>query len=95
MSLTQRSLESWVSQAQSHEAKINEYTTLLANRTKVEEGFTQLITTRSLNEELNGKLSALLKMNEKKSRLEKARERNKNDLLQEQAITRHKTPSLI
>ncbi len=68
-----------------HQARIKEYEELIAQRASIESGYSQLVETRKLSEELNHKLALVEKLNRRKYELNRA-----IDQAQTIIVTEHK-----
>jgi exonuclease SbcC len=84
----QKALENWLAQIEQHQAKIRVYESVLVQRQLIEEGYIRFCNSKKNNEEMSQKLGLLVKMNERRNRLEKGIDREQNVLLTEQTVTR-------
>ena len=84
----QKALENWLAQIEQHQTKIKGYESVLVERQVIEEGYFRFCNSKKIDEEMSQKLSLLVKMNERRNRLEKVIDREQNVLLTEQAVTR-------
>lgn len=94
IAVTKRDMARWEEQARQHHTQIGEYEKLIARRSVIEEGYSQLSSTRKLNEELNRKLGLMVRLNERKSRLEKAIAQARAGLLTAHAVAQSKIGEL-
>ena len=83
---SQQGLENWLTQIGQHQMKIKIYEEILARRREIEEGYSQLINGKNTEEEMSHKLARLVKMNERRSRLEKTIDQAQNVLLTDQKL---------
>ena len=90
----ERNLTVFEEQARKHSARVNEYEVLTAQREMIEAGYAQLVEARRLNDELNQKLSHLVKLNERRSQLLSTIEREKAKLTQSRALLESKVDDL-
>jgi exonuclease SbcC len=91
---TKRECERREQEVKQYQARIKEYEELIAQRSAIEEGYTQLAEARRQNEELNQKLGLLVKLRERKSQLEMAIERAQADLITEHKLAQSKIAEL-
>ncbi len=89
-----KDLERWDEQIKQYQARIKEYEELIARRSAIEEGYAQLTEAKKLNDELNQKLGLLVKLNEHKSKLEKAIEKAGAALITDHAVAQSKIEEL-
>ena len=90
----ERNLKVFEEQVKKHSARLSEYEVLTAQREMIEEGYAQLVAARRLNDELNQKLSQLVKLNELRSQLLSAIDREKAKLTQSRALLESKVEDL-
>ncbi|MBC8248509.1 MAG: SMC family ATPase, partial [Anaerolineales bacterium] len=76
------------------EERLTEYEAVISERKFIEEGFTALTAARQLHESLNNKLSQLVKLNERKGRLETTIAEAKHALTLEQRLCSEKAREL-
>ena len=67
---TEKDMERWDDQAKQHQHRLKEYEALIAQRTTIEEGYTQFTETKRLSDEFNQKFRQSVALNEHKHRLE-------------------------
>lgn len=91
---TKKDLERWENQVGQRLSRIREYEELIAQRVTIEEGYAQLSSARKANDELNQKLGLLVKLNERKSQLEKAIEKAGAALLTDHALVQSRISEL-
>jgi exonuclease SbcC len=91
---TKRELERREQEVKQYQSRIKEYEELIAQRSAIEEGYTQLTKARRQNEELNQKLGLLVKLRERKSQLEMAIERAQANLITEHKLVQSKIAEL-
>jgi exonuclease SbcC len=77
-----------------HHSRVEEYETVIAQRSTIEEGYTQLTEARRQNDELNQKLGLLVKLSERKSQLEISIERAQAALITEHKLAQNKITEL-
>ena len=82
---TSRTLSRENDRIKQHQAEIKEYEQLISQRGSIEEGYTQLVQAKKLNEELNRRLALVEKLNRRKYELDIAIER-----AQAAIVTEHK-----
>jgi len=90
----ERSLELLDEQIKQHHFRLKEYEELIARRSTIEEGYTQFVEAKRLNDELNQKLGALVKLNEHKSQLIKAIDAAQATLVRDHALAQNKISEL-
>jgi len=90
----ERSLELLDEQIKQHHFRLKEYEELIARRSTIEEGYAQFVEAKKLNDELNQKLGALVKLNEHKSQLIKAIDDAQATLVREHALAQNKINEL-
>jgi exonuclease SbcC len=83
----QQGMANWLTQIGQHQLKIKVYEDISAKRREIEEGYAQFIGDKKNEEEMGQKLARLVKMNERRSRLEKVIDQEQNVLLTDQKIT--------
>lgn len=83
---SQQGLDNWQEQMRQYRAKIKSYEDILNRRQEIEEGFSQLVAAKKADEEMGQRLTRLVKMNERRSRLEKLIDQAQNYLLTEQKV---------
>jgi len=91
---TRRELERRNEEIKQHDSHIKEYQELIAQRRDIEDGYSQFIQFKKLNEELSQKLALLVRLNERKSRLEKSIHEAQAGLLADHAVSRSKISQL-
>jgi len=91
---TQRECERREQEVNQYQVRIKEHEELIAQRSDIEEGYTQLAEARQQSEELNRKLGLLLKLRERKSQLEMAIERAQANLITEHKLAQSKITEL-
>ncbi len=89
-----KALERWDEQAKQHLSRVKEYEELISRRAEIEEGYTQLSAARTSNDALNHKLGLLLKLNERKSNLEKTIDRAGASLITEHSLVQRSIDEL-
>jgi exonuclease SbcC len=77
-----------------HYSRVEEYETVIAQRSAIEEGYTQLTEARRQNDELNQKLGLLVKLRERESQLEISIERAQAALITEHKLAQNKITEL-
>ncbi len=77
-----------------HNSRIKEYRTLITQRQDIEAGYGRFSQVKRLNEELNRKLATLVRLNERKSRLEKSVQEAQSRLLAEHAVAQSRLSQL-
>jgi len=90
----ERSLELLDEQIKQHHFRLKEYEELIARRSTIEEGYAQFVEAKRLNDELNQKLGALVKLNEHKSQLIKAIDDAQATLVRDHALAQNKINEL-
>jgi exonuclease SbcC len=88
------SLKALEEQAEQQQSRIREYGELIAQRSAIEENYSQFSKARKLNDELNQKLMFLTKLKDRKSQLEKAIDSAQATLVKEHALVQSKTSEL-
>jgi len=91
---TERELERWDDQVKQHHSHIKEYEELIAQRSTIEEGYIQFAEAKRLNDEFNQKLGLLVKLNDRKSELDRAIERAQAAMLTDHAVAQNKISEL-
>jgi len=91
---TKRELERWDDQLEQHRSRLQEYEKVIAQRSAIEEGYTQLTEARRQNDELNQKLGSLVKLRDNKSQLEMSIERAQAALIAEHKLAQSKITEL-
>jgi len=91
---TERDMERWDEQVKQHHSKVKEYEELIAQRSAIEEGYAQLMEARKLNDELNQKLGLLVKLNERKSQLERVIEKAGAALITDHTVAQSRIKEL-
>jgi len=91
---TAKTLDQWNEQIGQHNSRIKEYQEVIARRSTIEAGYTQLTETRKLNEELNQKLRMATTLNERKHKLEMTIVQSSQALLNEHALLENKISEL-
>ena len=90
----QRTLEDLYKQLKTHEINISEYESLISQRENIDAAYEMLISARKLNDDLNEKLSLIMKYTNQKNLLDKTIENSKNNLLRDQSLLLHKISEL-
>ncbi|MDD5083168.1 MAG: SMC family ATPase, partial [Dehalococcoidales bacterium] len=90
----QRDLDRWAEQVKQHRSRLEEYAALIAGRTAIEDGYRQFTEARRLYDELSQKSVAVLRLNERKSDLEKAIDRAQSVLLTEHTVLENRINEL-
>jgi exonuclease SbcC len=91
---TKRELERRDQEVKKYQTRIKEYEELIAQRSSIEEGYSQLAEARKQNDELNQKLGLLVKLRDRKSQLEMTIERAQANLITEHKLAQSKIAEL-
>jgi len=91
---TRRALEHWGKQVSQHQSRVKGYEGLIAHRSAIEEGYAQLSSAWKSNDELNQKLKVLVRLNERKSQLERTIERAGAVLVTSHAVAQNRIAEL-
>ncbi len=91
---TQRELERRNEEVNQHLFRLKEYEALIAQRSTIEAGYRQFIEARKLNDEFNQKLGLLVKLNGRKSELDRAIDRMQAALVKDHALVQSKLNEL-
>ncbi len=91
---TGREINRWEEQLERHRSRIKEYEEVIARRTAIEEGFTELAAARKTNEELDRKLRESALLNERKHQMEMAIQRAQQALVTEHRLAQSKISEL-
>jgi DNA repair protein SbcC/Rad50 len=83
---TRQSISEWSEQLNRHLAQQLIYEGLIAQKAAIEEGFDRFLVVKKSYDELNQKLSLLVRFNERKNKLEMAVEKARSTLLTEHAV---------
>ena len=86
----ERELERWNDQINQHLSRLKEYEELIAQRPTIEEGYIQFAEAKRLNDDFNQKLGLLVKLNERKSELDRAIERTQAAILTDHAVAQNR-----
>jgi len=90
----ERELERWDDQINQYLSRLKEYEELIARRSTIEEGYTQFAEAKRLNDEFNQKLGLLVKLNDRKSELDRAIERAQATMLTDHAVAQNRITEL-
>jgi len=91
---TARTLEHWHDQMKQQRSRIKDYEQLIAQRSNIEQGFTQFIEAKKSAEELNHKLALNSRLNQRKHELDMAIERAQATLVTEHKLADSKIAEL-
>jgi len=91
---TARALEHWDNQIKQHHSRIKEYEELIAQRSTIEEGYTQFTEAKKLSDELDQKFRIVTTLNERKHHLEMAIAQVSQALIKDHALTQNKVSEL-
>ncbi|MEE9399792.1 MAG: SbcC/MukB-like Walker B domain-containing protein, partial [Dehalococcoidales bacterium] len=91
---SKRSLEMLAEQVSQHHSRLKEYEELIAQRTAIEEGYSQFIETKRLNDELDQKFRQEANLKERKHHLEMTIAQASQELLKEHTLAQSKINEL-
>ncbi|MFC1985459.1 AAA family ATPase [Chloroflexota bacterium] len=94
MTETARTLERWDDQVKQHHSRIKEYEELIAQRSTIEEGYTQLVEAKKLCDELDYKFRQSVNLERQKSQLDSKIREASQSLITEHAVVQNKITDL-
>jgi exonuclease SbcC len=94
ISETEREIHLWDEQVRQHRSRITEYEELIAQRSVIEQGYTQLTSAKKLCDEFDQKLRQLAILNERKHQLEMAIQQAQGTLITEHKLAQSRMEEL-